>query len=222
MHRSKFDIGGADAGAGGMSITSGSGGASGMGASSSLSEASAMAHPTGSSVAGSGSMCLEIRSSREWSAVASVTASRKSPTLWARFRHSVAEIAVAVGAQATPTSRPRLDFVAEVLHCAGCPFGRRLAPPCLVHGQAVEGAVKDGAGKRGARLRLDAALEAAEDGHVAVLQVRRASWREECDHDVRESGPHGGPCLSLLAWVQHVVECGRELQDCVRRCPAVL
>ena len=34
MHRSKFDIGGADAGAGGMSISSGSGGASGMGASS--------------------------------------------------------------------------------------------------------------------------------------------------------------------------------------------
>ena len=28
----------------------------------------------------------------------------------------------------------------------------------------------------GARLRLDATLEAAEDGHVAGLQVRRASW----------------------------------------------
>ena len=37
MQRSKFDIGRADAGAGGMSISSSSGGASGMGASSSSS-----------------------------------------------------------------------------------------------------------------------------------------------------------------------------------------
>ena len=62
MQRSKLDIGRADAGAGGMSMTSGSGGASGMGASSSSSEASAMAHSTGSSGASSGSMCLEKRS----------------------------------------------------------------------------------------------------------------------------------------------------------------
>ena len=39
---------------------------------------------------------------------------------------------------------------------------------------------------------LDAALEAAEDGHVAGLQVRRASWLDEAQHDVRESGLHGG------------------------------
>ena len=38
MQRSKFDIGGADAGAGGMSMTSGSGGASGTRASSSSSD----------------------------------------------------------------------------------------------------------------------------------------------------------------------------------------
>ena len=31
--------------------------------------------------------------------------------------------------------------------------------------------------RRDARLRLDAALEAAEDGHIAGLQLRRASWR---------------------------------------------
>ena len=133
-------------------------------------------------------------------------------TLLSRFRHDVigeeiivgverrvlfdciAESAVAVGAQATPTSRPHLVGVAEVLHCAGCPFSRRLAPPCFIHGQAVEGVVKDGAGKRGARLRLDAALEAAEDGHVARLQVRRALWLEEGKHDVRECGPHGYQC----------------------------
>ena len=66
----------------------------------------------------------------------------------------------------------------------------------------------------------------------------RASWREECEHDVWESGPHGGqgglagvdagrvpekdPRLSFLARVQHVVQCGRELQECRRESPAVL
>ena len=103
-----------------------------------------MAQSTGSSGAGSGS-----RSSREWCAAAS------------------AEIVVAVCAQATPTSRPHLVFVAELRDCGSCPFCRRLTPPCLVQCQAVEGAIEDSAGKSGARLRLDAALEAAEDGHVA-------------------------------------------------------
>ena len=79
------------------------------------------------------------------------------------------ELVVAVRSRATPSCRPRQVLLAEVRDCAKCPFGRRLAPPCLVHGQAVEGAIEDGAGKRGARLRLDAALEAAEDGHVAGL-----------------------------------------------------
>ena len=37
--------------------------------------------------------------------------------------------------------------------------------------------VEEGAGKSGARLRLDAALEAVEDGHVAWMQVRRAVRR---------------------------------------------
>ena len=43
-------------------------------------------------------------------------------------------------------------------------------------------------------MRLDAALEAAEDGHVARLQVRRALWLEEGKHDLRECGPHGCQC----------------------------
>ena len=34
--------------------------------------------------------------------------------------------------------------------------------------------------------------QAAEDGHVAGLQVRHASWWEEAQHDVWESGLHGG------------------------------
>ena len=136
------------------------------------------------------------------------------------FRHSMAETVVAVCAQATPTSRPRLVLLAEVHDCARCPLGRRLAPPCFVHGQAVEGAIENGAGKHGARLRLDAALEAAEDGHVAGLKVRCALWREEAQHDVRECGPHGCQCglagvdaghvpeedprLSLPARIEHV------------------
>ena len=146
MQRSKFDIGGADAGAGGMSI---------------------------SSVLGEELIVgVECRG----------------------LCDGLAELGVAACAQAMPFSCPRLVLVAEVRDCASCPFGRRLAPPCFVHGQAFEGAIEDGAGKSGARLRLDAALEAAEDGHVAGLQVRRASWRDEAQHDVWESGPHGGQC----------------------------
>ena len=84
----------------------------------------------------------------------------------------IAESSVVVGAQLAPSRAPDLALGQDVRDCASCPFCRGLAPPWLVHGQAFEGVVKDGAGKRGARLRLDAALEAAEDGHVAGLQVR--------------------------------------------------
>ena len=147
------------------------------------------------------------------------------------FRHGIAAIAVAVGTQATPTARPHTVLVAEVRDCASRPFGRRLAPPRLVHDQAFEGAIEDGAGKNGARLRLSAALEAAEDGHVAGLQVRRASWREEAQHDVRERRPHGlagvdaghvpekDPRLSFSARVQHSVAVSCRSR---RRGPAIL
>ena len=134
MQRSKFDIRGADARAGGMSISSGSGGASGVGASSSSSVASAMAHSTGSSGAGSGSMCLEKSSSWAWSAAA--------------LFNDLVEFGVAACAQAMPSSCPRLILVAEVRDCARCPIGRRLAPPCFVHGQAFEGAIEDGQERR--------------------------------------------------------------------------
>ena len=150
----------------------------------------------------------------------------------------LAELGVAACAQAMPSSCPRLVLVAQVHGCTRCPFGRRLAPPCFVHGQAFQGATEDGAGKSGARLRLDAALEAAEDGHVAGLQVRSASWRYEAQHDVRERGLHGSqsglagvdagrvpekdPRLSLPAWIEHAVQCGCELQERGRRGQAVL
>ena len=61
MHSPKLNIRGADAGAGGMSINSGSGGASGLG----------MGHCTRSSGADSSSMCLEKCSSSAWGAAAS-------------------------------------------------------------------------------------------------------------------------------------------------------
>ena len=155
------------------------------------------------------------------------------------LRNSLAEIVVAVGTHATPTSFPRLDLLAQVRDCASRPFGRRLAPPCFVHGQVFEGVIDDGAGQCRCRMRLDAVLEAAEDGHVAGLHVRRASWRDEAQHDVRECGPHGGqsgfagvdaghvpekdPRLSFFAWCHHhVVQSGRGVQHRGRRGRAVL
>ena len=48
------------------------------------------------------------------------------------------------------------------------------------------------------RFRLGAALEAANDGHVAGLQVRSAVRRDDAQHNVRERRPHGGHgCLAL-------------------------
>ena len=147
------------------------------------------------------------------------------------------ELVIAVCAQLAPSRAPDLVLGQDVRDCARCPFGRGLAPPGLIHDQLVEGAIEDGAGKSGARLCLDAALEAAEDGHVARLQVRRALWREEAQHNEREGFPHGGqrglagvdaghvpeedPRLFLSAWIEHVVESGHKLQDRCRCCPAV-
>ena len=147
------------------------------GASSSPSEASAMVHSTESSGAGSGSMCLEKRFSWEWSAAASVTTSRNSPSLRTRKRRQPVAHAL---------FSPQRSVTARAAHSA--------EDWRLVHGQAVESVIEDGPGKSGARLRLDAALQEAEDGHVAGLQVRRASWRDEAQHVVRESGPHGCQC----------------------------
>ena len=40
--------------------------------------------------------------------------------------------------QATPPGCPRQVLLAQVRDCARCPFGRRLAPPCSVHGHVVD------------------------------------------------------------------------------------
>ena len=177
-----------------MAISSGSSATARGGVpSSSSSDSSAMAH-TGKTLVSrlSFDMCFANKSPVACSSLAFSTASR--------------QFVVAVGTQAMPSSCPHLVLLARVRDCASCPFGRRLSSPCLVHDHVVERAVEDGAGKSGARLRPDAALEAAESGHVAGLQVRRASCWDEAQHDVRESGLHGGqwwprwrgcwPCLS--------------------------
>ena len=150
MHRSMLDIEGADARAGGMSISSGSG--------------------------------ASWRRARH---------GRGMPRPPSRHRGSRRH-----RVRASDSSRPRLVLVVDVRDCASCPFGRRLSPPCLVHDQAFKGAIEDGAGKSGAHLRLDAALEAPEDGHVAGLQVRHTSWWDEAQHDVWDSGLHGGQGLA--------------------------
>ena len=154
MHRSKLDMGGADAGAGGMSISSRSGG-------------------TDSTPQGL----------RERALVRSVPRQVASGVQLVGLCNSLAEIVVALGTQWTPPSCPSLVLVAEVHDYAWRPFSRWLSPPCLVHHDVVERAVDDGAGKICAFVRLDAALEAAEDGHVAV---RGAVRRDEAKHDVRE------------------------------------
>ena len=118
----------------------------------SSSEASAMAQPAGSSGAGSGSIIFAKRSSRAWRAAASVTASRKSSSLWARKRRQPVVHAWFLSQR---------SFTARAAHSAE--EWRRHA---LFNDQAVEGATKDGTGKSGARLSLDAAFEAAEDCHV--------------------------------------------------------
>ena len=53
-------------------------------------------------------------------------------------------------------------------------------------------------GKSSARLRLDAALEAEEDGTLAWLQEGRAVQRDEAQYDVRELRLHGDHCQCEL------------------------
>ena len=173
MHRSKLDIGGADAGAGGMSIISGSGGASGIGASSSSSDASDMAHSTGSLGAGSGSTCFANKSPVACSSLAFSTASRKSSSLSARKRR-------------VPVVHARF-----LSHRSVTARDAHSVEDWRGHDLVVENTVEDRAGQRRGRLRLDAALEAAEDGHVAGLQVRSASWWDEAQQDMNESGQGG-------------------------------
>ena len=116
------------------------------------------------------------------------------------LRHGIAEVVVAVCAQATPARHPRLVFVLEVPDCA-----RRQAEDCRHHALSIERAVDDGAGESGARLRLDAALEGAEDGQVAGLQVGRTVRRMLAMHQRRI---HACPCLPwFITSSRAVVNC---------------
>ena len=86
------------------------------------------------------------------------------------LRHGIAELGVAACAQA---SCPRLVVLAQVRDCARCPVGQRLALAWFFHDH-VEGAVDDCTGKRGARLRLVAALESADD---LLILLHCDEWR---------------------------------------------
>ena len=122
------------------------------------------------------------------------------------------EVGIAVGTQATPPSCPSLALVQEVSDCARCPLGRRLAPPMLCSWPSRR---RSHRGRSGPSVVLACAwmqfLEAAEDGHVAGLWVRRALWREEAQHDVRECGPHAVNVASL-AWMLAMSQ--RRIHDC--------
>ena len=65
----------------------------------------------------------------------------------------------------------------------------------------------------GARWRVDAALEAAEDCQVAWLQVGRAVRRDEAQHDVRERRRHGRDGGLAGVDAGQVVQGDRELQE---------
>ena len=203
MQRSKFDIGRAEAGAGGMSISSGSGGASGTGASSSSSDASAVAQSTGSSGAGSGSMCLEKSSSRGmecgglcdgfFEVGIAVARKRRHPVVHALFfsQRSVTERA----AHSAEDCRHQALFTST---SSNEPSRTERARVALT-------------------LRLDAALEAAEYGHVAGLQVRRV---------LRGGRQHSTTCGKAAFMAARVASLGvdaghvpREGSTIVLRCP---
>ena len=213
MHRSKPDIRGADAGAGGSS------GASGMGASSSSTDASAIAHSTGSARARSHSICLANNAPVASSSLASSTASRSSPSLCALNRHPVLQTlfssqrsVTARAAHSADDCRSHFLFMAKPSNEPSRTEQARMALACVW-------------------MQL---LKAAEDGHVTRLQVQSASWWDEAQHDVWESGLHGGqsglagvdaghvPALVLLCSGSARCPMWRELQERRRGGPAVL
>ena len=109
MHRSRLDIGGADAGGGSVSIRSGSGGtgASGMDAPSPR-----LCRGPFHGVFGSG---IQL----------DVTGEELIVSMDGLF-DGLFEVGIAVGTQWTPTSAPRLVFVAAALDGVRRPVGRRL------------------------------------------------------------------------------------------------
>ena len=83
-----------------------------------------------------------------------------------------------LGGRATPTSRPRLVFVAEVRCCASYPFGRRLSSPSSVHDHVVERAVEDGAGKSRALACV----------WMQLLKLWKTARSQGCKYDVLFGG----------------------------------
>ena len=217
MQRSNFDIRGADAGAGGMSISSSSGGASGIGRV--VFVVCRLCHGPFHGVFGRApARCAWRRAHRGHGARRPLRRPRGTRRCCLRASHAIQ--------LSTPFFSSHKSVAARDAHSAE--DWRR-------HALFMARPSKEPPRTERARV----ALEAAEDGHVAGLQVRRASWREECEYDVWRSGLHGGqgalagvdagrvpekdPRFSFFARVQHVVQCGCELQDRGRRDgPAVL
>ena len=184
---------------------------------SSSSDSSAMAHTGKPSSAGSGSICF--RAAR-----------------WPFQRPR--GIRRRCGAHATPTNRPRLVFVAEVLTARAA----HSAEDSRRHALFMTTSSNE-------PMRTDRARATLACAWMQVFKLRKTARSQGCkydvlyggmkhSHDVREGGLHGsqgglagvdaghvsekGPRLSFLARAQHVVHSGRELRDRGRRGPAVL
>ena len=201
-----------------------------MGASSSSpssSDPSAIAHTGGPSSAGSGVMRLEKRSFRGHGVPRPLR------------RHRGKRRRCGRASDANPVLQT-LFFSQRSLNCANCPFCRILAAamPCSWPSRR-----RCHRGRSGQEWRSLCAwmqlLKLRKTATSQGLQVRRASWRDEAQHDVRgkwpawlsgwprwrgcwpwpREGSHDGP---HSVWIQHVVDSGRELQDRGRCCPSVL
>ena len=199
-----------------MSISSGSG-ASGLGASSPSSDASAMAQSTGSS--GAGSICLANNAPMACSSLAFSTASRNSASLCARKRrHPVLHTWLS----------PQRSVVARAAHSAD---------DCRRHALFMVKPSK-------VPSRTELARVALARARMQLLQLRKTATSQGCKYDVLRGGrkhsttcgggqcvgasvnaghvPEEDPRMSFLARVQHIVQCGCELQDRGRRPPAFL
>ena len=181
MQRSKLDMGGADAGAGGMSISSSSGGASGMGASSSSSAASAMAQSTGSSRAGSGSTHVENSSPSgvEFGGVCDGSFETRRCCVLVSDLHPV--VHAWFFSQRSVTARAAHSAEDWRRHALF------MAKPSKEPSRTVRASVALAC----AWMQL---LKLRKTATSQGCQVRRALWQEEAQHDVRESGPHGCQC----------------------------
>ena len=156
------------------------------------------------------------------------------------LRHGIAEFDATACAQSTPTGAPRLVSAAKGPRLRATPIR---AMTVGRHALSVTTSSNEPSMTDRARVALPCVL-------MQLLKLRNTATSQGCKYDVLrggmeaqhdvcgKSGPHGGqgavagvdvghvpekdPRLSFAARVQHVVQCGREVQDRGRRGPAVL